>query len=130
MVWTKSSELRSLPHSPDYMLGLPILFAGLGILSAGHMALLTQLQQASLVVTLAGFVLVLFGRRSFACIWFPLAYVLLGFPIWDSLIGRLQPPSQLLSGRIAATLLEAIGNAGPPGRQQAGAADRDPRRHA
>jgi EpsI family protein len=109
MVWTKSSYLRSLPDSPDYLLGLPIVFAGIGILAAGHIALLTQLQQASLVVTVAGFVLLLFGRRAFACLWFPLAYVLLGFPIWDALIGQLQPPSQLLSGRIAASLLQAIG---------------------
>jgi EpsI family protein len=108
-VWTRSGYLRGLPDGSDYLLGLPLILAGIGILAAGHIALLTQLQQASLVVTLAGFVLLLFGRRAFACVWFPLAYVLLGFPIWDALIGWLQPPSQVLSGRIAASLLRAIG---------------------
>jgi EpsI family protein len=109
MVWTKSNHLRSLPPTPDYVLGLPVVALGLSVLAAGHIALLTSLQQASLVITAAGLILLLFGRATFACLWFPLAYVTLSFPIWDAPIGWLQPPSQWLSGRIAVGLLQSIG---------------------
>lgn len=109
LVWTKSNHLRSLPAAPDYLLGLPVVVLGLSMLAAGHIALLTSLQQASLIVTVAGLVLLLFGRPTFACVWFPLAYVLLGLPIWDTPISWLQPPSQWLSGRIAVTMLRTVG---------------------
>jgi EpsI family protein len=109
MFWTKSSHLRSLPAAPDYLLGLPVVALGLSILAAGHIALMTSLQQASFVITAAGLVLLLFGRLTFLCVWFPLAYVLLGLPIWDTPIAWLQPPSQWLSGRVAVGLLHAVG---------------------
>jgi EpsI family protein len=109
MVWTKADKLRTLAAAPDYVIGIPLTFAGLAMLVAGHVSFLTSLQDASLIVTLWGFTLLLFGRDVFSCVWFPLCYLLLGFPLWDSIIGWLQPPSQMLSGRIAAGLLQAMG---------------------
>jgi EpsI family protein len=109
LIWTRSDQLRRLPAVPDYRFGVPVTLAGIAMLVTGRIGLLTSLQETSLVVTLAGFILLFFGRAIFACVWFPLAYLLLGFPIWDMLIGRLQPPSQLISGRIAAVLLHTIG---------------------
>jgi EpsI family protein len=51
----------------------------------------------------------LFGREVFACVRFPLGYLLLGIPIWDHAINRLQPLSQILSAQIAGGLLQTIG---------------------
>src|SRR5580765_9068975 len=109
MIWARSDRLRSLQAAPDYLLGVPVTFAGIALLAVGRVGLLTSLQEASLVLTLAGFVLLFFGRAVFAYVWFPLGYLVLGFPLWDPLIGWLQPPSQLLSGRIAAVLLGTLG---------------------
>lgn len=109
LLWTQADRLRELTPVPDYGIGVPTILAGVALLAAGRLGLLTSLQQASFAVTLAGFILLLFGRAVFACIWFPLAYLVLGFPMWDALIGWLQPPSQLISGRIAAVLLRALG---------------------
>jgi EpsI family protein len=109
MIWTKSERLHATPSAPDYVFGIPLTLAGLAMLVAGRVSFLTSLREASLIVTLWGFVLLVFGRAIFACLWFPLCYLLLGFPLWDSLIGWLQPPSQVLSGRIATGLLHAIG---------------------
>jgi EpsI family protein len=109
MIWTRSESLSRLPAVPDYLFGIPVTLAGIGLLVAGRLGLLMSLQQGSLIVTLAGFVLLFFGRAIFARVWFPLGYLLLGFPLWDALIGSLQPPSQLISGRMATVLLQAIG---------------------
>src|SRR5215471_8968210 len=109
MVWSKSEKLHAIPSAPDYAFGIPMTVAGLAMLVAGRVSFLTSLRDASLVVTLWGFVLLVFGRAIFAYLWFPLCYLLLGFPLWDSLIGWLQPPSQVLSGRIATGLLHVVG---------------------
>jgi EpsI family protein len=105
MLWTKSDRLRNLEPLSDYSLGVPVILAGIAMLEVGRLGLLTSVQEISLLVTLAGFVLLLFGREAFACIWFPLGYLLLGIPIWDNVIGSLQPPSQDVSARIATSLL-------------------------
>jgi len=109
VLWTKSERLRSLAPRPDYFLGIPIVLVGVATLAVGGLGLLTSVQEVSLLVTLAGFVLLLFGREAFACIWFPLGYLLLGIPLWDNVIGSLQPPSQDLSARIAAGLMQVGG---------------------
>ena len=109
MLWTRSGTLRTLPLVPDYLFGVPVTLAGIAMLAAGHLGALISLQQVSLLVTLAGFILMLFGRRVFHLTWVPLLYLLLAMPIWDSLLGRLRPPSQVLSGGIAVSLLHSIG---------------------
>ena len=84
---------------PDYLFGVPITIAGVSILAAGHLGPLVSVQQASLLVTVAGLTLMLFGRRAFQLVWAPWLYLLMALPIWDPLLSRLRPPSQVLSGR-------------------------------
>ena len=109
MVWTRSGTVNTLALVPDYLFGVPVTLTGIAMLAAGHLGALVSLQQVSLLVTLAGFILMLFGRRVFRITWVPLLYLLLAMPIWDLLLGRLRPPSQVLSGGIAVSLLHAIG---------------------
>ena len=109
MLWTRSGILSTLDLVPDYLLGVPVTLAGIAMLAAGHLGALISLGQVSLLVTLAGFILMLFGRRVFQLMWVPLVYLLLAMPIWDALLGRLRPPSQALSAGIAVSLLHAIG---------------------
>jgi len=109
LVWTSLADLRKLPPEPDAVFGVPVMLAGVALLAVGHAALMTSLQEASVVITLAGFVLMFFGRTMLGRVWFPLAYLLIGLPIWDVVIGRLQPPSQILSARFAANILHLIG---------------------
>lgn len=109
MLWTASGKLGTLDLVPDYLFGVPVTLAGIAMLALGHLGALVSLQQVSLLVTLTGFILMLFGRRVFHLTWVPLLYLLLAMPIWDSLLGRLGPPSQALSGAIAVSLLHLIG---------------------
>ena len=109
MLWITSGKLSTLDLVPDYLFGVPVTLAGIAMLAAGHLGALVSLQQVSLLVTLAGFILMLFGRRVFHLTWVPLLYLLLAMPIWDSILARLGPPSQVLSGAIAVSLLHSIG---------------------
>ena len=109
MLSTSWSRLRTLRADPDYVVGVPLTLAGITLLVAARLALVASLQEMSLVVTLAGLVLLLFGREMFSIVRFPLAYVLLSIPMWDMPIGWLQPPSQVLSARIGGALLRVLG---------------------
>jgi EpsI family protein len=109
VLWTKSKQLKALRPVPDYVIGIPVTLAGVAMLSAGRLGLLASIQEASLVVTLAGLVLLLYGRLAFSYVWFPLGYLLLGIPMWDTVIARLQPPSQNLSAWIASGLIHTLG---------------------
>jgi len=109
MVWANSAEWRRHTPVPDYLLGLPAIALGMAMLVAGRLGSLDTVQAVSIIVTLTGLVLVLFGRRTMRLLWFPLAYLLLGVPVWDRAINGLQVPSQMLSGQIAVGLLHAIG---------------------
>lgn len=109
MIWMKVDHVRTLKPEPDCLLGIPLTFGGIALLVAGRLALVASLQHASVVVTVAGLILLLFGRGVFAIVRFPLAYLLLGLPIWDRAISWLQPPSQLLSAKAGAVLLQLLG---------------------
>lgn len=109
IVWTRSHESPATPGAPDYAFGVPVTLAGVAMLVIGRLGTLTGLEQASLVVTLTGLLLLLFGRDIVRRHWFAVAYLLLMIPIWSVPISRLQDPSRLLSARIAVNLLDLIG---------------------
>ena len=83
MLWTTSGKLGTLDLVPDHLFGVPVTLAGIAMLAVGHLGALVSLQQVSLLVTLAGFILMLFGRRVFHLTRVPLLYLLLAMPIWD-----------------------------------------------
>src|SRR5437762_1404112 len=109
VLWTRRSHTPPVPEAPDYILGVPLVLAGLALLVIGHVGTLITIKQTSLIVTLAGLVLVLFGRQTFKAYQFPIAYLLLMVPIWDFPINQLQEPSRLMSTKIAAGFLRAVG---------------------
>jgi EpsI family protein len=105
MLWAKLGELKTLRRAPDYVPGALTVLVGLSLLVVGQIATLDSIQQISLVVTLLGGVLLVIGRNGLKLTWFPIAYLLIGVPVWDHVIARLQVPSQLLSARISIVFL-------------------------
>ncbi len=109
IVWTRSHERPVIADAPDYAFGVPVTLAGVAMLVIGRLGTLTGVEQTSLVVTLTGVLLLLFGRDIIRYYWFAIAYLLLMIPIWDVPIGHLQDPSRILSTKIAANLLDFTG---------------------
>jgi EpsI family protein len=108
LVQSRSASLPANP-APDYLLGVPVTLAGCLMLIVANIAALGAIEQLSLVVTLAGLVLLLWGRVAMKRHWFAVAYLLLMVPIWNYPIAALQEPSRHLSARLAAGMLELIG---------------------
>jgi EpsI family protein len=109
LVWTRAEELRSLPAAPDYAAAIPLTVLGAVSLAVGTLGALVGVQGLSLVITLAGVVLLLFGREVFRVVAFPLAYLLFMVPIWAYPLERLHLPSQRLSGEIAVRMMDVLG---------------------
>jgi EpsI family protein len=109
IVWTRSQESPAPEGAPDYALGGPVTLAGIAMLVIGRLGTITGLEQASLIVTLTGLLLLVFGRAAVKSHWFALAYLLLMVPIWSVPIGHLQDPSRILSAKIATSLLDVSG---------------------
>jgi len=107
--WTKAQEPRTLRTAPDYAFGIPLTIAGVSMLVIGRLGATIGLEQASLVVTLTGLLLLLFGRDVVRSHWFAIAYLLLMVPIWNGPISQLQDPSRVLSTKIAVNMLSFIG---------------------
>ena len=109
IVWIKRQDLARVNHEPDYGLGIAVTLVALVFLVVGHIGSIVSLKTVSIVVAIAGLILLRWGRAVLSRVWFPLAYLLLGMPVWDGMIARLQEPSQLLSGSIATVLLSVAG---------------------
>lgn len=107
--WAKWHESPMLQAAPDYVFGVPVTLAGIAMLVIGRLGALVGLEQASFVVTLAGLLLLLFGRDATRLHWFAIAYLLLMVPIWSYPISHLQDPSRILSAKIATNLLQFVG---------------------
>ena len=107
--WSRWNTERAPRFEPDYVLGVPVTLAGLAILVIGQIGALIAVQQVSMIVTLTGVLLLVFGRDLVRLHWFAIAYLLLMLPIWNAPIAQLQDPSRLLSARIAFTLLDLSG---------------------
>ncbi len=109
LVWVRSRQAPPTRRRPDYAFGAPLIGVGLLLLIIGHAGTLQTIKQASMLVTAAGLVLVLFGRETLRVYRFAFAYLSLMVPIWDFLFNQLQHPSQLLSARVAESLLPLAG---------------------
>ena len=88
--------------------GMWLLLAGLGTLVLGTLAGEYFLSRASLVLVLAGLALFLLGRRVFAYLAFPIAYLLFMIPVPAVIYNSLAFPLQGLAARFSVWVLDRL----------------------
>jgi EpsI family protein len=86
-----------------------VLGLGLALLVVGDVGSVAALQQVSILVSLTGIVLLLFGREMLRQVWFPLAYLLFMIPIWEVATEPLQPSFQRFSATLGTEFLRLGG---------------------
>ncbi len=109
LAWSCRDKLRHIQSSTSYLLGLPVILIGILMLISGYRGGVLVIQSLSIIITIAGVVLFLFGKKYFSVLLFPIAYLIFMIPIWDILTERLQFPFQRFSASTGATLLHFIG---------------------
>jgi exosortase len=110
LVWERRARLAAAPIRSSW-LGLVVFAGGIAVLMAGLLGAELFLSRISLLVTLAGIVLFLFGWSYLRILTFPLLFLLLMVPLPAIIFNQIAFPLQLLASRVGEWV---IGSAGIP----------------
>jgi exosortase len=108
MVWYKKDQLRQIPKQPS-RIGLGILLLGLLVHVAANIGAELFMMRFSMVITLSGIIIYLFGISTFRTILIPVAYLILMIPIPAILWNQVAFPLQLWAAKLSAQMIALIG---------------------
>ncbi|MCP9447101.1 MAG: exosortase, partial [Nitrospira sp.] len=109
LVWVRRDQLWAVQPEPAYVMGTVITAAGLSALMLGRKAGVQTVQQISLLITVPGVVLFLFGWRILKVLGLPIAFLGFMIPVWDAVTEPLHLPFQRLSADLGVRLLNLFG---------------------
>jgi exosortase D (VPLPA-CTERM-specific) len=107
ILWQDREKLRSIAPAPSWT-GLPLVYLSLLTLVVGELGADIFLPRVSLLILLAGLIIVFQGWRFFRAVLFPWAFLILMIPIPNLLMSQITFPLQLLAARLASALLELV----------------------
>jgi len=108
VLWQERRRWAQLPLHPSWT-GLAILAIALVTLVIGQMGAELFLARFSLLILLAGIVILFLGWNYFRAVLFPLGFLILMIPIPAIVFNQVTFPLQLLASRVAATVLPWTG---------------------
>jgi len=108
VVWQERERLARIAPQPSWA-GIVVIGTGLGMLVVGRLGAELFLDRFSLLLVLAGVVILFLGWKSFRAVLFPWAFLLLMIPIPTILFNQITFPLQLLASKVAAALLPLLG---------------------
>lgn len=104
--WERRDRLAATPLEPTWF-GLVVFAFGILTLLAGLLGSEFFVSRVSLLITLAGIVLFLFGWAHLRILAFPLAFLLLMIPIPAILFNKIALPLQMLASRVGESAISA-----------------------
>lgn len=108
VLWQERGNLAKLTPRPSWT-GLPILAFGLCVMIVGRLGAELFLSRSSLLLVLAGLIVLFLGWNFFRAVFFPWALLILMIPIPAILLNQVTLPLQLLAAKVAATVLPWLG---------------------
>ena len=108
LVWQRRGEL-SATRVRGHWSGWPVLVFGVVCLIVGDVAAENFLQRSSLILIIAGLVLVHLGTAAFRLVAFPLAYLLFMIPLPATIFYKLAFPLQMVAATNSAAVLDMLG---------------------
>lgn len=108
VIWSERDKLRRLALEPSAS-GLIVLFFGLIVLAAGTLGAELFLSRFSLLLTIAGLVVITFGWNYMRAVFFPWIFLLFMIPIPAIILNQITFPLQLLASKAAAVTLPLVG---------------------
>jgi exosortase len=108
VVWHERHRLAKLRPNPSWT-GLAVLALALALLLLGQLGAELFLARLSLVILLAGLVLLFLGSNFLRALLFPLAFLLLMIPIPAILFNQITFPLQIEASRVATFVLRLLG---------------------
>jgi exosortase len=108
VVWQERRRLSEIILKPSWS-GLALLASALCLLIVGQLGAELFLARVSMLVLIAGLVVLFAGWSLFRAVLFPWAFLLLMIPIPTLVFNKITFPLQLLASRIAADVLPLLG---------------------
>jgi exosortase D (VPLPA-CTERM-specific) len=108
VVWQKRKEISEFVCAPSWT-GIPILLFGLLTLVLGSLGAELFLSRASLLLVIAGLMVLYWGWPTFRAILFPWAFLLLMIPFPEIILQKVTFPLQIFASKVAAALLPLAG---------------------
>lgn len=108
VVWKNRARLAGMPRRPSWA-GLLILSFAMLLLIVGQMGAELFLARFSLLLVMAGLIVLFLGWNFFRAVLFPWAFLILMIPIPTILYNQITFPLQLLASRVAAAVLAFLG---------------------
>jgi exosortase D (VPLPA-CTERM-specific) len=108
VLWQDREKLKAIPSSPSWV-GLPLIALSLIMLILGVLGAELFFSRLSLLVLLAGLIILFQGWTFFRAVLFPWAFLFLMIPIPNLILQQITFPLQLLASRLATGLLELVG---------------------
>ena len=108
VLWQNRSKLTSIQLRPSWS-GVAILCFGLTILVIGVLGAELFLSRASLLIVVAGLVVLFCGWNMFRAVLFPWAFLALMIPIPTIIFNQITFPLQILASKLASWTLPIFG---------------------
>jgi len=108
VVWTDRKRLAAIPVKPSWS-GLAVIVAALIILVGGDLGAELFLSRTSLILLLAGLIILFLGWAHFRAVLFPWACLFLAIPIPAIVFNQITFPLQLLASQFASSVLSMLG---------------------
>ena len=108
VIWQERNRLAQIVPRPSWSGVIPLL-AGLTMAIVGRLGAEIFLDRSSMLVVLAGVVILFLGWDLFRALLFPWAFLLLMIPIPAIVLNQITFPLQLLASRVAAAILPVLG---------------------
>jgi exosortase len=108
VVWQERVRLSRISRKPSWS-GLGIVALGMCTLIVGQMGAELFLARTSLLIVLAGLIVLFYGWMIFRALLFPWAFLFLMVPMPTIVYNQITFPLQLLASRLSATVLPIFG---------------------
>jgi exosortase len=108
VLWQMRGELGKLALTPSWW-GLPIVVVALLTLIVGVLGAELFLSRVSLLILIAGVIVLFCGWECFRAVLFPWLFLILMIPIPSIIFNQITFPLQLLASKVAAHLLPWLG---------------------
>jgi exosortase len=108
VLWQEREKLKAIPAAPSWS-GLPLVLLSMFMLVLGVLGAELFFSRTSLLVLIAGLVILFLGWQFFRAIFFPWAFLVLMIPIPNLILQHITFPLQLQASKLATDLLQLIG---------------------
>ncbi|MGB6383728.1 MAG: exosortase/archaeosortase family protein [Terriglobales bacterium] len=107
ILWQDRKRLQAIASAPSWS-GLPLVILSLLMLVLGVLGAENFSSRVSLLILLAGLIILFQGWKFFRAVLFPWAFLILMIPIPALILQRITFPLQLLASKLATVLLEVV----------------------